>query len=64
MMGSDLQLLTTGSYVLMPRAIWKALIEFRPLSVPVKLYPPVEDVRAHLHLLRDHRVLQVLRSAD
>ena len=37
----------------MPRAIWKASIQFGPVSVPVKLYPAVKDVRHHSHLLHD-----------
>ncbi len=37
----------------MPRAIWKAFIEFGPVSVPVKLYTAVKDVRPHSHLLHD-----------
>lgn len=37
----------------MPRAIWKASIQFGPVSVPVKLYPAVKDVRRHSHLLHD-----------
>lgn len=38
----------------MPRAIWKAFIEFGPVSVPVKLYTAVKDVHPHSHLLHDH----------
>jgi len=37
----------------MPRAIWKAFVEFGPVSVPVKLYTAVKDVRPHSHLLHD-----------
>lgn len=38
----------------MPRAIWKAFVEFGPVSVPVKLYAAVKDVHPHSHLLHDH----------
>ena len=38
----------------MPRAIWKAFVEFGPVSVPVKLYTAVKDVHPHSHLLHDH----------
>ena len=37
----------------MARAIWKALIRFGPVSVPVKLYSVEKDVRRHTHLLHD-----------
>jgi len=37
----------------MTRAIWKAFIQFGPVSVPVKLYTAVRDVRPHSHLLHD-----------
>jgi DNA end-binding protein Ku len=37
----------------MARAIWKAFIQFGPVSVPVKLYTAVRDVRPHSHLLHD-----------
>ncbi len=37
----------------MTRAIWKAFIQFGPVSVPVKLYTAVKDVRPHSHLLHD-----------
>ncbi len=39
--------------VIVPRAIWKASIQFGPVSVPVKLYPAVKDVRRRSHLLHD-----------
>lgn len=37
----------------MVRAIWKGVIQFGPVRVPVKLYTAVEDTRAHAHLLHD-----------
>ena len=37
----------------MTRAIWKAFIQFGPVSVPVKLYTAVKDGRPHSHLLHD-----------
>jgi DNA end-binding protein Ku len=45
----------------MPRAIWKAFIQFESVNVPVKLYPAVKDVRPRSHLLHDrdrHRLQQ------
>jgi DNA end-binding protein Ku len=35
------------------RAIWRALVRFAPVSVPVKLYPAVVDTRVHAHLIHD-----------
>jgi DNA end-binding protein Ku len=35
------------------RAIWKAVLQFGPVQVPVKLYPAVKDTRTHAHLLHD-----------
>jgi len=37
----------------MLRAIWKASIQFGPVSMLVKLYPAVKDIRRHSHLLHD-----------
>lgn len=37
----------------MIRAIWKGIIQFGPVRVPVKLYTAVEDTRVHAHLLHD-----------
>lgn len=35
------------------RAIWKAVVRFGPVGVPVKLYSVEKDVRLHTHLLHD-----------
>lgn len=47
----------------MTRAIWKASIQFGPVSVPVKLYSAAVDTRLHSHLLHDqdrHRLQQTM----
>lgn len=36
------------------RAIWKGIVQFGPVHVPVKLYTAVEDIRSHSHLLHDN----------
>lgn len=35
------------------RAIWKGVVSFGPINVPVKLYSAVEDKAVHFHLLHD-----------
>lgn len=35
------------------RAMWKGIISFGPVSVPVKLYAAIESVRVNFHLLHD-----------
>jgi DNA end-binding protein Ku len=35
------------------RAIWKGIITFGPISVPVKFYSAVEDRKIHFRMLHD-----------
>lgn len=45
------------------KAIWKGTITFTDLSVPVKLYTAISDIRPHSHLLHDRdeqRLEQIL----
>ena len=43
----------------MARALWKAVIEFGPMSVPVKLYTAVRPQAIHFHMLHDQDHVRV-----
>lgn len=43
----------------MARALWKAVLEYGPVSVPVKLYTAVRPRQVHFHMLHDQDKVRV-----